>query len=212
MLNTLAQNLTMIRKRKNLLQKDVAKAVGITATALSAYEKGQREPSLSVVFKLAEYYGVSMDRLCGRLSERSSHPARADVLRFISKIYEEMVYYPSVSDTRFDIKTSTRLPTAEDLAQAGFFDEAPDPNPAVYCVDIEFSSVLPWMYDYVDDLIKLLKIQNVNDLDVDIVTPWKKELLNDMKDIPLYTFEWEHGSPNPLNKKEEDNAAQEDRP
>lgn len=205
MLNTLAQNLTIIRKQKSLLQKDVAKAVGITATALSAYEKGQREPTLSVIYKLAEYYDISMDRLCGRECAVTlpSQPLRSEVLRFISQLHEEMLYYPSVSDTRLEIETSIRKPIEDDRSQVGFFDEESEPDAAVYCVNLKFASMLPWMFDYINDLTKLLDIQHDNGLSVDIVSPWRKEVLAGMKDTPLYTFAWEHPLSDEAEKKEE---------
>lgn len=61
----LSDRLSALRKEKGLTLRELAEQVGITAAALSSYEKGQKEPSLGYAKKLAQYYGVSLDYLCG---------------------------------------------------------------------------------------------------------------------------------------------------
>ena len=61
----LSERLSALRKEKGLTLRELAEQVGITAAALSNYEKGQKEPSLGYAKKLAQYYGVSLDYLCG---------------------------------------------------------------------------------------------------------------------------------------------------
>ena len=60
----LSDRLSALRREKGLTLRELAEQVGITAAALSNYEKGQKEPSLSYAKKLAQYYGVSLDYLC----------------------------------------------------------------------------------------------------------------------------------------------------
>lgn len=63
--------LTLLRKEKNISQKQAASDLGISQALLSHYEKGIRECGLSFVVKAAEYYGVSCDYLLGRSPDRS---------------------------------------------------------------------------------------------------------------------------------------------
>ncbi len=40
--------------------------IGISPSALRKYERGEREPSLSALVLIADYYGVSLDYLAGK--------------------------------------------------------------------------------------------------------------------------------------------------
>lgn len=55
-----------LRKSKNMLQREVAFACGITTAAYGSYEKGDREPTLETLSKLADFFGVTVDELLGR--------------------------------------------------------------------------------------------------------------------------------------------------
>lgn len=57
------------RERLGLTQEDVAKRVGITAAALSNYERGIRDPDTELLAKLANVYGVSTDYLLGLVDD-----------------------------------------------------------------------------------------------------------------------------------------------
>lgn len=52
-----------IRKARNLNQQKVALDLNISREALSHYENGKREPSLSMLCKMSEYFNVSIDYL-----------------------------------------------------------------------------------------------------------------------------------------------------
>lgn len=64
--NVFPQRLRELRQRLSMTQKEFANKLGITASALSAYEKNTVNPSLSIVLKIAETFDVSLDWLCGR--------------------------------------------------------------------------------------------------------------------------------------------------
>ena len=52
-----------IRKQRHLNQQKVALDLNITREALSHYENGRREPSLSMLVKMSRYFNVSIDYL-----------------------------------------------------------------------------------------------------------------------------------------------------
>ena len=60
-----------LRRERKLTQKDVADAIGVTASTLSGYEVGTKTPTLPVAMKLAGFFNVSLDYLCGKTSDRS---------------------------------------------------------------------------------------------------------------------------------------------
>ena len=61
-----AQNLLAIRKARKLTRQVVAGAVHISAKSYERYEKDERDPPLSVVCALADFFGVTLDQLVGR--------------------------------------------------------------------------------------------------------------------------------------------------
>lgn len=54
----IAEKLIKLRGEKS--REEVAKAVGISVSALAMYEQGQRIPRDGIKIKLAEYYGVTV--------------------------------------------------------------------------------------------------------------------------------------------------------
>lgn len=60
------KNLKNLRKKRNLTQKDVADAIGITFQTYSYYETGRTKPTPETLCKLADFFGVTVDELLGR--------------------------------------------------------------------------------------------------------------------------------------------------
>ena len=58
-----ASRLKYAREKKGCSVDDVAKAVGVTKSAIQMYECGQRVPRDSVKVELSKFYGVSVQRL-----------------------------------------------------------------------------------------------------------------------------------------------------
>ena len=58
--------LEKLKSERNILQKDIAKGIGVSLRAYQRYEHGEREPSMSTLIALADYFGVSLDYLVGR--------------------------------------------------------------------------------------------------------------------------------------------------
>lgn len=67
----LAERLKELRKEKGLTQMQVAIQCDITEKAYQNYELKTREPRLEILVRIADFYGVSLDYLCGRLNHRS---------------------------------------------------------------------------------------------------------------------------------------------
>ena len=61
-----SERLAKLRDSRNLSQKDVAKEFGVVVRAYQRYEYGEREPQLSVLIRMADFYNVSLDYLAGR--------------------------------------------------------------------------------------------------------------------------------------------------
>ena len=57
------QNIIRKGKQKKYSQLKVAMDLSISREALSYYENGKRNPDLSMLVRLSEYFGVSIDYL-----------------------------------------------------------------------------------------------------------------------------------------------------
>ncbi|MBP5662632.1 MAG: helix-turn-helix transcriptional regulator [Clostridia bacterium] len=54
------------RLRRGWSQKEVAERLFCSPVVYSRYETGVRQPSLEILIKLADLYGISLDELTGR--------------------------------------------------------------------------------------------------------------------------------------------------
>jgi len=59
----IGENIKKIREEKGLLQKQVAASVGVHPSNYSKIEKGEREPSIEVLDKIAKLFGLSVDQI-----------------------------------------------------------------------------------------------------------------------------------------------------
>ena len=73
MIKILKERLKEQRELKHLSQKDVSRAVGMSASILSNYENGERLPSLENLIILARFYKCSTDYLLGIEKYRNNY-------------------------------------------------------------------------------------------------------------------------------------------
>ena len=66
----LSERLHRLRKERSLRQEDAARELCIALNSYSRYERGEREPTASVLVQMADFYDVSLDYLVGRSDRR----------------------------------------------------------------------------------------------------------------------------------------------
>lgn len=71
MIENFGNKLKSARIQNNLSRSQVSKLLGISVSTIGFYENNERQPSLSILIKLAALYKVSTDYLLG--VENSSH-------------------------------------------------------------------------------------------------------------------------------------------
>lgn len=59
-----------LRTEKHISYQGIADAIHVSLRALKYYSTGEREPSLSVLISLADFFDVSLDYLVGRSDRR----------------------------------------------------------------------------------------------------------------------------------------------
>lgn len=96
MIHGLGKRLEQQRLLNKLSQKEVAIATGISPSAISNYENGERTPSLQALIALARIYRCSTDYLLGfEMSERklidvsALSPEQVDLLqKFLASLHK----------------------------------------------------------------------------------------------------------------------------
>lgn len=72
MISSFSERLKELRAEKGIRSEDAAEVFGVSRATLSAYEMGKSVPDLNVLNKMADFYGVSTDYICGRTNVKKS--------------------------------------------------------------------------------------------------------------------------------------------
>lgn len=59
-------NINNLMKDRRIKQKQLADFLGVSRSAVYKYQEGKAEPNIETLIKLADYFDVSLDYLCGR--------------------------------------------------------------------------------------------------------------------------------------------------
>lgn len=63
---TFAESLRYLRKERKIGQVELAEKIGVSRGIISLWENGLREPTLSNLIAMADFFGVTLDYLAGR--------------------------------------------------------------------------------------------------------------------------------------------------
>ena len=66
----LAERLALLRRKRDMTQKEVGQELGISLNSYQRYETNEREPTAPVLVQMAKFYNVSLDYLVGLKDER----------------------------------------------------------------------------------------------------------------------------------------------
>ncbi len=69
---TFPEHLLKLRLSHELSQQEAADGAGIALRTYQYYERGQREPALTTLVALADFYDLSLDELVGRERKRKT--------------------------------------------------------------------------------------------------------------------------------------------
>lgn len=64
-MNIFGERLKELRNEKGFTIMELGKSLGVSHTAISRWEKGQRTPNIDVLILCAKFFQVSTDYLCG---------------------------------------------------------------------------------------------------------------------------------------------------
>ena len=107
------------RINKGMTQEQLAAALGIAKSTLTGYEKGNREPDVFKIKKLAETLDVDANYLLGiEKSSPDSNASEEDILKDATDIYNVLNQYA----TEYRIPQD-RIEKAMKILEVLFFDE-----------------------------------------------------------------------------------------
>lgn len=168
-IQSIPDNLCTLRKARNEEQRSVAAKVGISASALSAYEKGQRAPSIDQAIRLADYYGVSLDDLCGLSSGAPAMPenaTKADVARMVTALCECGMLIELGPTEKIVIKDCINNGSKNTLMS---FSNDENYHGMLMMIGGE------WVYSFAEKYKGLLKLYYDGDIDREVLQAWKEK-------------------------------------
>lgn len=68
-MGTFAQKIRRLRENQGMTTRILAEKIGVSCGQISKYETGKHEPTLSILNKYKETFGVSLDYLCNDKEE-----------------------------------------------------------------------------------------------------------------------------------------------
>lgn len=86
MVHGIGERLSELRKKNNLSQTSVAERISVSSALISAYEKGERNPSIEKLILLADIYHVTTDYILGR-----TQPTEANILLDVSNLSPKQI-------------------------------------------------------------------------------------------------------------------------
>lgn len=72
-MSSFCNRLSELQSQKGCLKKDLANALELTLMGYYQLERGYREPQMSALITLADYFNVSIDYLVGRSDDPTIH-------------------------------------------------------------------------------------------------------------------------------------------
>lgn len=84
------ESIKFLRKKKGILQKDIAKQLNVAVSTVSAWENGVYEIDFNNLNKLADFFDVTIDELLGRVPEQrlfdDSRIDRPEILELLDQM------------------------------------------------------------------------------------------------------------------------------
>lgn len=106
-----SETLASLRKRERLTQAELGTRLGISKSAVSMYERGQRQPELELLEKMADTFRVSVSTLLGRADGApEGDPELNEYLTVLRDRPEmRMLFSLTKNANKEDVETAVRL-------------------------------------------------------------------------------------------------------
>ena len=85
---TLGEKITLLRKKMNLSQVELAEKVGVSRDTIGKYERGDITPTVDKAKRIADTFGVSMDFLTSAEAEEKKNTMDRVMTRRVAELQE----------------------------------------------------------------------------------------------------------------------------
>lgn len=98
-----------LRTERNLAQKDLAEKLNVEAYTVSDWEQGRCEPSIDMLIKIADYFGVTIDYLVNHKVDFYDYTkfslAQLELINYIKNLNDKEVtrilgYVDAIADNK----------------------------------------------------------------------------------------------------------------
>lgn len=79
---SIGEKLKKLRTEADISQRKISKLLGLDSTVYGKYERDERTPTIEIIAKIADYFGVSVDYLIGRTD--TQYNSKLNVPSFLS--------------------------------------------------------------------------------------------------------------------------------
>ncbi len=110
-MSAFSEKLAALRRQNKLTQAELARALGISKSAVSMYERGNREPELDLLQAMADYFHVSVSALMGR--EEPLLNADPELTEYLESLRDRpelrMLFSVTKNATRQDVEDAVKI-------------------------------------------------------------------------------------------------------
>ena len=166
---TFGERIKALRNKAGITQRVLAETLGISTSAIIAYEKGQKIPSIDAAIKFAQYFGVSLDSLCGL--EVAEEPVKScgDVARLLVSAFSSKQFAVNL------IESGDSYGEAFTIAKIGVRN----------CQDADGLYTAPVLNEFLVKYKKVNALSSDGTLTQDISDTWVESELSKLDKIPL---------------------------
>ncbi len=102
-----------LRLARKLKQEEISRQIGIARTTYAMYEQNNRQPDHETLIKLAEFFGVTVDRLIGRSSDYGS--VQGKLVKDSNGTYGTALLFPPVPEGMSEEEYARRAAAASEI-------------------------------------------------------------------------------------------------
>lgn len=99
----IAQNVKRLREERNWSQGQLAEKAGTSKVIISQIEKGDSNPTINTIWKLAKAFSLHYTSLLDPPEAKAVHVRKADVSEMKEENYHVFSYYPESRERNFEV-------------------------------------------------------------------------------------------------------------
>lgn len=82
-----ADRIKMLRQQRGMSQQTLGEMLGVSAVSVGKWERGQSQPDIGTLTRLADIFGTSIDDLCGH---ETSEPGEGTNISLMTRAFRQL--------------------------------------------------------------------------------------------------------------------------